>query len=108
MSASYVSSQVLKTITKDGRTIAVNLVDKTGAWIHPAGLTASSVTDKFSAAVEQNFDKIGSETTAVAMKESDHQSPADRRTHYTAYELDAQNKKVRMRVHAHSRLEAQT
>jgi len=68
MAVQYFSSQLLKTITEDGRSLAVHLVDSTSTWARPAGVTASSVTDGFAATVEQNFDKFQPETATVAMK----------------------------------------
>ncbi|KAG6367329.1 hypothetical protein INS49_001516 [Diaporthe citri] len=88
MSARYVSSKLIKNISKSGRTLAVEYVDKTTAWTRPSEFPASSIKQDFTDVVQENIDNFGTETTRVAMKESEHQSEKDKRVHYTAYALD--------------------
>ncbi|KZM24356.1 hypothetical protein ST47_g4500 [Ascochyta rabiei] len=88
---SYVRSAFLKNITSGTKTLALDYVDKTTTWTRPGGFPSTQVKDDFSKAVEQNIHKLNPRTVKVAMKESAHQSEADKRMHYTAFELDAQN-----------------
>lgn len=116
MSAKYVSSKFIRTVTKGGRALSAEYVDKTTAWTRPSGFPAATVKDEFCDLVEEVADEFSPETVKVAMKsvhlfmssiviaivvvfsltdrnlssnrESEHQSPADMRKHYTAYAID--------------------
>lgn len=72
MSARYVFSKLIKNISKSGRTLAVEYVDKTTAWTRPSGFPVSSTKEDFTDVVQENIDNFGTETTRVAMKESEH------------------------------------
>lgn len=68
MAARYVSSQLIKNISKSGRTLAVEYVDKTTSWTRPSDFPASSVRQDFTDVVQENIDSFSSATTKVAMK----------------------------------------
>ncbi|KAJ0106877.1 hypothetical protein J7T55_014953 [Diaporthe amygdali] len=88
MAARYVSSQLIKNVSKGGRTLTIEYVDKTTAWVRPSDFPSSSVKQDFTEVVQENMDTFSPETTKVAMKESEHQSEKDKRVHYTAFALD--------------------
>ncbi|KAH8712229.1 hypothetical protein GQ44DRAFT_713549 [Phaeosphaeriaceae sp. PMI808] len=87
----YVRSAFIKNIQANGKTLALEVVDKTTLWTRPAGFPSTAVKDGFTEALMQNSHKLNNRTVKVAMKESAHQSDADKRMHYTAFELDAQD-----------------
>lgn len=68
MAANYVSSQLVKTIERGARRIAVEYVDRTTAWTRPQGYPSASVKSDFADVVEQNADSLNPKTTRVAMK----------------------------------------
>ncbi|KAF2176603.1 hypothetical protein K469DRAFT_698372 [Zopfia rhizophila CBS 207.26] len=88
MAARYVSSQLIQTVQKGAKTVAVEFVDKTTSWTRPAGFPSTSVQSEFAQVVKDNIDALQPTTTTVAMKESEHQSDKDKRMHYTGFELD--------------------
>ncbi|KAL9097945.1 MAG: hypothetical protein Q9163_006297 [Psora crenata] len=94
MSARYVSSQFIKNIQKGTKRISVESVDQTTAWKRPTGYPSANTKEVFSNVVDKNSDSFRPETVKVAMKESQHQSDIDNRTHYTAYELDKDDKVI--------------
>ncbi|KFY10987.1 hypothetical protein V491_07381 [Pseudogymnoascus sp. VKM F-3775] len=91
MSARFVSASLIRSVLKNGRTLDVQVVDKTTLWTRPSGFPSVGVKDDFVNLVEENISMFSEKTTAVAMKESEHQSDLDKRMHYTAYELDKDN-----------------
>ncbi|KUL81689.1 hypothetical protein ZTR_09994 [Talaromyces verruculosus] len=95
MASRYVSSQLIQMVQKGGRNIAVEVVDKTTAWIRPSSFPIASVRSDFVEVVQENFDNLQPSTAAVAMKESEHQSDKDKRMHYTAFELDSNRQVIR-------------
>lgn len=68
MAARYVSSQLIQTIQKGGKSIVVECVDKTTAWIRPAGFPTTSVRSEFVQIVEENINSLQPTTAIVAMK----------------------------------------
>lgn len=74
MASRYVSSQLIQMVQKGGRNIAVEVVDKTTAWIRPSNFPIASVRSEFVEVVQENFDNLQPSTTVVAMK-SAHISP---------------------------------
>lgn len=69
MSAQYVSSTFFRSVTsKTGRTIAVDIVDKTTAWVRPSNYPTESVKDKFADAAVRNADAFQPDVESVAMK----------------------------------------
>ena len=68
MSARYVSSQLIKNVTKGSKTVGVEYVDKTTAWVRPSGYPSSKLKDTFAAVVEQNMSSFSAGTAKVAMK----------------------------------------
>ncbi|PYI08834.1 hypothetical protein BO78DRAFT_416432 [Aspergillus sclerotiicarbonarius CBS 121057] len=98
MATRFVSSQLIQTIQKGGKKIAVEFVDKTTTWIRPSGFPATSVQSEFVQVVEENIESLKATTSIVAMKESEHQSDMDKRLHYTAFELDS-NRNVLGTIH---------
>ncbi|OJD14305.1 hypothetical protein ACJ73_09095, partial [Blastomyces percursus] len=55
MAARYVSSQLIQTIQKGGKSIVVECVDKMTAWIRPAGFPTTSLRSEFVQIVEENI-----------------------------------------------------
>ncbi|KAF2642226.1 hypothetical protein P280DRAFT_548773 [Massarina eburnea CBS 473.64] len=100
MNARYLSGQAIQTVTKGAKTIMVEYVEKTTAWTRPAGYPADNVKQEFVSLVDDYFDKLQPTTAKVAMKESEHPSDNDKRKHYTAFELDKDNKHVNT-IHLH-------
>ncbi|TRX87896.1 hypothetical protein FHL15_011212 [Xylaria flabelliformis] len=88
MAANYVSSQVIKNILKGTQTLSIEYVDKTTSWVRPQGFPSRVVQADFVQVVEDNIAIFSPQTTKVAMKESENQSDADKRMHYTAFGLD--------------------
>lgn len=105
MSAKYVSSKFIRTVTKGGRALSAEYVDKTTAWTRPSGFPAATVKDEFSpetvkVAMKSLHLFMSSIVIAIVVvfphtdrnlssnRESEHQSPADMRKHYTAYAID--------------------
>ncbi|KAK2749960.1 hypothetical protein FQN55_002677 [Onygenales sp. PD_40] len=87
MAAKYVSSRLIKQVSQGTRTLAVEFVDRTTSWQRPECALPESVKDEFAQLVQDNIDTFNSQATKVAMKESEHQSEANMRKHYTAFEL---------------------
>ncbi|KAK3613373.1 hypothetical protein LTR56_027923 [Elasticomyces elasticus] len=89
MSARYVSSTLIKkAMAKNGKTIAVECVDKTSTWARPTNFPSQSIKEDFTRVALENIDQFKAGTTTIAMKESEHQSGGDQRVHYTAYGLN--------------------
>lgn len=113
MSARYVSSQLFRSVTKNGRTLTVDIVDRTTAWVRPSGWPPTHIREDFARVVEDNISVFNTNTVKVAMKsvsyivtmyhpsqyhhsysrrrtnrESEHQSNKDQRVHYTVYGID--------------------
>ncbi|KKZ60156.1 hypothetical protein EMCG_05078 [[Emmonsia] crescens] len=86
--AKYVSSTLIKMVTQGTKTLAVEYVDRTTTWYRTDFGISEACKTEFTAVVQENMDKFKPETAKVAMKESEHQSEADMRKHFTAYELD--------------------
>ncbi|PGH31871.1 hypothetical protein GX50_05369 [[Emmonsia] crescens] len=95
MVARYISSQLIQIIQKGGKSIAVECVDKTTAWIRPAGFPTTTIQSEFVQVIEENMDSLQPTTAIVAMKESEHKSDKDKRMHYTAFELDDNRNVIR-------------
>ncbi|KAK2766243.1 hypothetical protein FQN54_007760 [Arachnomyces sp. PD_36] len=95
MASRYVSSQLIQTISKGGKSVAVEFVERTTAWVRASGFPAMSVRTDFVQVVQENMDTLQPSTTIVAMKESEHQSDMDKRMHYTAFELDSNRNVLR-------------
>ncbi|ELR03974.1 hypothetical protein VC83_00660 [Pseudogymnoascus destructans] len=91
MSARFISASLIRTVIKNGRSLDVQIVDRTTLWTRPSGFPSAGVQDDFVNVVEENASVFSENTTAVAMKESEHQSDLDKRMHYTAFELDKNN-----------------
>lgn len=68
MSARYVSSKLITNVQKSGRTIAVDYVDKTTAWVRPKGFPTIPIRNDFAQVVKENFGAFSAETVKVAMK----------------------------------------
>ena len=68
MSARYVSSQLMKNVTSGSKTVAVEFVDKTTAWVRPSGYPSAQLKETFAAVVKQNMSIFGAGTAKVAMK----------------------------------------
>lgn len=69
MSAQYISSTFVKTVvTKGGRTIKINVIDKTSAWTRPSDYPSTSVKEDFSQLVQEQGDKFKDGVSTVAMK----------------------------------------
>ncbi|GAB7336146.1 hypothetical protein MBLNU13_g08925t1 [Cladosporium sp. NU13] len=89
MSSRYISSSLIKKATgSNGKTIAVEIVDKTNTWIRPTNYPAESIKEDFAKVALENAHKFKSSVTTIAMKESEHQSDKDKRIHYSAYGLN--------------------
>lgn len=68
MVARYVSSQLIQTIERGGKAIAVEFVDKTTHWVRPSNFPIMNVRNDFVEAVRQNVDILQQGTAIVAMK----------------------------------------
>jgi hypothetical protein len=69
MSAQYVSSTLIKNvIAKNGKSIAVECVDKTTAWIRPTGYPSNSIKEDFAQVAIENIGAFKEGTTTIAMK----------------------------------------
>lgn len=55
-------------MSNTGRSVAVEVVDKTTAWTRPAGCPSENVKDSFAATVQQNADTFKAGVVTVAMK----------------------------------------
>lgn len=55
-------------VQKGGRNVAVEVVDKTTAWIRPSTFPIASVRSDFVEVVQENFDNLQPSTAVVAMK----------------------------------------
>ncbi|WPH03101.1 Hypothetical protein R9X50_00597600 [Acrodontium crateriforme] len=83
------ASKIFKRIfTSNGKGIDVGYVSKTDVWERL--LLAESIKNDFASVVEKYKDTFKPETVEVVMKEIEHESPSDQRTHFSALELDAQ------------------
>ncbi|KAI1163242.1 hypothetical protein F5B18DRAFT_322741 [Nemania serpens] len=81
MTLTIKATSFIKTISRDGWTIALKYATKTDAWNR--SYLSPDVEDKFVKGVE-NKAYIPSNVTEIIMAETDHESPADKRTHFTA------------------------
>ena len=68
MSARFVSASLIRTVVKNGRSLDVQIVDKTTLWTRPSGFPSAGVKDDFLNVVEENASVFSEKTTAVAMK----------------------------------------
>ena len=69
MSAQYVSSTLIRNVmTKNGKSVAVECVDKTTAWIRPTGYPSNSVKEDFTQVALENITAFKAGTTTIAMK----------------------------------------
>jgi hypothetical protein len=68
MSARYVSSTLIKNVSKGGKSVAVEYVDKTTAWVRPAGFPSNSVKEEFAEVAIANVDSFKPDATRIAMK----------------------------------------
>ena len=68
MSAKYVSGTLIKNITTGGKTLGLQVVDKTTAWTRPSGFPTESVTNDFTNVAAKNASKFKSSVTTIAMK----------------------------------------
>jgi hypothetical protein len=68
MSARYVSSQLIKNVTSGSKSVAVEFVDKTTAWVRPTGYPSTELKEKFAMVVQQNIGSFNTRTAKVAMK----------------------------------------
>ncbi|AEO54495.1 hypothetical protein MYCTH_2297126 [Thermothelomyces thermophilus ATCC 42464] len=91
MTLTIKSSSLIKHITRDGRTIALKYATQTDAWNR--SYLSSDVAEKFVKAVE-NKAYIPPDVTEIIMAETDHKSPADERTHFTAQANDDKGERV--------------
>ncbi|KAK4251308.1 hypothetical protein C7999DRAFT_28038 [Corynascus novoguineensis] len=91
MTRTIKSSSLIKTIARDGRTIALKYATQTDAWSR--FYLSSDVQEKFVKAVEKKA-YIPSNVTEIIMAETDHESPADKRTHFTAQAKDDKGEHV--------------
>ncbi|WPH04779.1 Hypothetical protein R9X50_00767400 [Acrodontium crateriforme] len=95
MSARYVSSTFVKTVTtRTGRKLNVEIIDKTSAWTRPSDYPSDAVKEDFARVVEEQGDVFKEGVKTVAMKETAHESPADSATHYSSYGLDGNKREV--------------
>lgn len=68
MVARYASSQLIQTIERGGKAIAVEFVDRASHWIRPSNFPIVSVRNDFVEAVSQNVDILQQGTAIVAIK----------------------------------------
>ncbi|KAK3613286.1 hypothetical protein LTR56_027974 [Elasticomyces elasticus] len=69
MSARYVSSTLIKkAMAKNGKTIAVECVDKTSTWARPTNFPSQSIKEDFTRVALENIDQFKAGTTTIAMK----------------------------------------
>ncbi|KAK0771100.1 hypothetical protein LTR75_017753 [Friedmanniomyces endolithicus] len=69
MSAQYVSSTLIRNIiAKNGKSVAVECVDKTTGWIRPTGYPSNSVKEDFAAVASENISAFKAGTATIAMK----------------------------------------
>ncbi|EQL36327.1 hypothetical protein BDFG_02067 [Blastomyces dermatitidis ATCC 26199] len=86
MSARYVAGTTIKTIQHAGREIVLEFVSETTEWKRT--FIDKSVLDDFAATAEKSLDTLRADTAYVAMKEKEHDSKSDRRSHFSVLELD--------------------
>jgi hypothetical protein len=63
-----VSSKLIQEVTKGGKTVAVEYVDRTTSWVRPGGFPSHTMKSAFTAVVTENFDQLNTQTSKVAMK----------------------------------------
>lgn len=68
MSARYVSSKLIQAIQKGTKSIQVEYVNKTDAWVRLDNFPATSLQSDIVTVVKENIDKLNPETAIVAMK----------------------------------------
>lgn len=68
MSAGYVSSKLITIVQRGARSLRIEFVDKSTAWIRPPDFPSASVKMNFAQVAEENVDLFEPETTTVAMK----------------------------------------
>lgn len=54
MSAKYVFSQLIKNVQKGSRSLTVDYVDRTTAWVRPDGFPSADVKNDFTSVVKEN------------------------------------------------------
>lgn len=70
MSSRYISSSLIKKATgSNGKTIVVEIVDKTNTWIRPTNYPAESIKEDFAKVALENAHKFKSSVTTIAMKQ---------------------------------------
>lgn len=88
------SSQVIKSMQKNGKAISIEYVDRTTAWFRPEDYPSTSAKAAFAQLAEEHIGAYKPETTRVALKLSEHKSEKDMRTHYTLYELNKDDRVI--------------
>ncbi|KAK2801614.1 hypothetical protein FQN50_007675 [Emmonsiellopsis sp. PD_5] len=89
----YRACQAIKNInTSAGKQIAVAYVTKTDTWERLN--LSQTIQDEFATVAEKYKDTLKPETVKVAMKEAEHPSQSDSARHFTAFELDKDEKVI--------------
>ncbi|TID18375.1 hypothetical protein E2P81_ATG06301 [Venturia nashicola] len=86
------STELINSISKGGRSVALEVATKTTSWTRSH--FATSQKEKFCAAVEEA--NIPSNTGTVVLVENLHQSRSDGQTHFTAMLYDEEGKAMWM------------
>lgn len=66
------SSQVIKSMQKNGKAISIEYVDRTTAWFRPEDYPSTSAKAAFAQLVEEHIGAYKPETTRVALKYISH------------------------------------
>ncbi|KAM3423831.1 hypothetical protein BST61_g1230 [Cercospora zeina] len=90
------ASSIYKTIsTSTGRQIAIGYASETEAWRRIQ--LADAVKERFATAMEKLKDTFRADTVEVVLKEPEHTSPSDNRTHYSVLELNGKKEVIASR-----------
>lgn len=68
MSARFILASLIRTVIKNGRSLDVQIVDRTTLWTRPSGFPSAGVKEDFVNVVEENASVFSENTTVVAMK----------------------------------------
>ena len=68
MASQYVSGQLIKSIHKAGKALAVESVNRTSAWIRPSDYPVASAAEEFVELVAEYAGTFKPDTVKVAMK----------------------------------------
>ncbi|KAK2796917.1 hypothetical protein FQN50_009376 [Emmonsiellopsis sp. PD_5] len=86
MSAKYVAGVAFKTLQHGSRNIVLEYVSETTEWKRT--FVDKDVLDRFASTVEKSLETLRPDTAFVSMKEKEHESPRDGKSHFSVLELD--------------------